>query len=75
VSNPSRPREITLWKSGGTGVHRLTFDGRYAYGSPELEGYVRNMVMILGLADPSRPQVVGRWSRPGQRTGGGETPT
>ena len=75
VSNPSRPREITLWRSGGTGVHRFTFDGRYAYISPEMDGYVGNIVMILDLADPSRPQEVGRWWMPGQWTAGGETPT
>jgi hypothetical protein len=75
VSNPSRPREITLWRSGGTGVHRFTFDGRYAYISPEMDGYVGNIVMILDLADPSRPQEIGRWWMPGQWTAGGETPT
>src|SRR5262250_3282040 len=50
VSNPSRPREITLWRSGGTGVHRFTFDGRYAYLSPEMDGYVGNIMSILDLA-------------------------
>ena len=66
VSTPSRPREITLWRSGGTGVHRFTFDGRYAYISPEMDGYVGNIMMILDLHDPSRPQEVGRWWMPGQ---------
>ena len=75
VSTPSRPREITLWRSGGTGVHRFTFDGRYAYISPEMDGYVGNIMMILDLHDPSRPQEVGRWWMPGQWTAGGETPT
>jgi hypothetical protein len=75
VSNPARPREITLWRSGGTGVHRFTFDGRYAYISPEMDGYVGNIVLILDLADPARPQEVGRWWMPGQWTAGGETPS
>src|SRR5919198_5955666 len=43
VSTPSRPRPITFWKSGGAGVHRFTFDGRYAYISPEMEGFVGNI--------------------------------
>ena len=34
VSNPRAPREITFWRCGGAGVHRFTFDGRYAYLSP-----------------------------------------
>jgi len=75
VSDPSRPREITFWHCGGAGVHRFTFDGRYAYLSPEMDGYVGNIVMILDLGDPSRPQEVGRWWMPGQWTAGGETPT
>jgi hypothetical protein len=75
VSRPDRPREITLWRAGGMGVHRFTFDGRHAYISPEMEGYVGNIVMILDLADPARPREVGRWWMPGQWTGGGETPS
>ena len=75
VSQPSRPREITFWKCGGAGVHRFTFDGRYAYLSPEMDGYVGNIVMILDLADPTQPREVGRWWMPGQWTGGGETPS
>jgi len=75
VSNPGRPREITFWRCGGAGVHRFTFDGRYAYISPEMDGYVGNIVMILDLADPARPQEVGRWWMPGQWTAGSETPS
>ncbi|HYB70629.1 MAG TPA: hypothetical protein VEH80_08165, partial [Candidatus Bathyarchaeia archaeon] len=74
VSNPGRPREITFWRCGGSGVHRFTFDGRFAYISPEMDGYRGNIVMILDLADPARPQEVGRWWMPGQWTAGGETP-
>ena len=73
VSDPTKPREITLWECGG--VHRFTFDGRYAYLSPEIDGYRGNIVMILDLEDPSRPEEVGRWWMPGQWIAGGETPT
>jgi hypothetical protein len=75
VSNAEKPREIALWRCGGAGVHRFTFDGRYAYVSPELDGYVGNIVMILDLADPARPTEVGRWWMPGQWKAGGETPS
>jgi hypothetical protein len=75
VTTPARPREITTWRCGGAGVHRFTFDGRHAYLSPEVDGYVGNIVMILDLADPARPQEVGRWWMPGQWVAGGEKPT
>jgi hypothetical protein len=75
VSDPTAPREINRWQCDGAGVHRFTFDGRYAYISPEIEGYVGNIVMILDLVDPMKPREVGRWWMPGQWIAGGETPT
>ncbi len=72
VSNPSAPRLITKWRTAGSGVHRFSFDGRYAYISPTVEGYVGNIVMILDLADPAHPREVGRWWAPGQWQAGGE---
>ncbi|MDX8481847.1 hypothetical protein RFN28_25780 [Mesorhizobium sp. VK24D] len=72
VSVPARPRLITRWRTGGRGVHRFDFDGRYAYISPTVEGYIGNIVMILDLVDPSRPTEVGRWWIPGQWNAGGE---
>ena len=52
VSKPSEPKLITKWLTKGGGVHRFDFDGRYAYISPTVEGYVGNICMILDLADP-----------------------
>lgn len=73
VSSKTMPRLITNWQTAGKGVHRFSFDGRYAYISPTVEGYVGNIMMILDLADPARPQEVGRWWIPGQWREGGET--
>ena len=82
VSNPAKPKLITLWQTDdkpgveyARGVHRFDFDGRYAYISPTLDGYLGNIMMILDLKDPARPQEVGRWWMPGQWTAGGEQPT
>jgi hypothetical protein len=75
VSKPAKPRLITRWETEGMGVHRFDFDGRYAYISPTAKGYVGNIVMILDLKDPSKPEEVGRWWMPGQWTAGGETPS
>ncbi|HSD41399.1 MAG TPA: hypothetical protein VLD36_05990 [Burkholderiales bacterium] len=75
VSTPAKPRLIVNWETAGMGVHRFDFDGRYAYISPTVEGFLGNIVMILDLADPARPVEVGRWWMPGQWTAGGEVPT
>lgn len=72
VSNPAAPRQINKWITGGKGVHRYDFDGRYAYISPTADGYVGNIVMILDLIDPLNVVEVGRWWIPGQWAAGGE---
>ncbi len=72
VTAPARPRLLTKWRTAGRGVHRFSFDGRYAYISPTAGGYVGNIVMILDLADPEKPVEVGRWWIPGQWEAGGE---
>ncbi|MFQ5693798.1 MAG: LVIVD repeat-containing protein [Nitrospinota bacterium] len=74
VSDPARPRELAFFRAANTGVHRFDFDGRYAYLSPEMEGYRGNIVLILDLRDPERPEEAGRWWLPGQWVAGGETP-
>jgi hypothetical protein len=74
VADPARPREITRWTTVGKGVHRFDFDGRYAYLSATLEGFVGTIVLILDLQQPASPQEVGRWWMPGQWTAGGEKP-
>ena len=75
ISNKSKPREIAFYKTHGKGVHRFTFDGRYAYISPTLEGYVGNIAMILDLKNPEKLEEVCRWWMPGQWLAGGEKPT
>lgn len=72
ITRPSAPRLITNWRTAGKGVHRFSFDGRYAYISPTAEGYVGNIMMILDLADPAKPVEIGRWWIPGQWKAGGE---
>lgn len=74
ISNPARPREIAFFNGACRGAHRFTLDERYVYFSPEMEGYLGNIVMIVDLNDPARPQEVGRWWMPGQWIAGGETP-
>ncbi len=68
-------KPITRWETVGTGMHRFSFDGRYLYGSPTLEGYVGNIMGIFDLKNPAKPELVGHWQMPGQWTAGGETPS
>jgi hypothetical protein len=72
VCDPTRPRPVAHWPTVGKGVHRFDFDGRHAYLSSTLEGFVGNVVVILDLVDPTRPTPVGRWWIPGQWQAGGE---
>lgn len=72
VSKPAEAKLISKWSTGGRGVHRYDFDGRYAYISPTVDGYIGNIVMILDLQDPVNPTEVGRWWIPGQWEAGGE---
>jgi hypothetical protein len=73
IKDRSKPRQIGHYKSLGS--HRFDSDGRYAYISSEEEGYVGDIVVILDLADPSRPEAIAKWWMPGQWGAGGETPT
>jgi len=72
VSQPNAPKFITKWQTDGAGVHRYDFDGRYAYVSATVKGFVGNIPVILDLADPARPAEVSRWWIPGQWKAGGE---
>ncbi len=72
IADPTNPKELAFYKTHGNGVHRFDFDGKYAYISTGVEGYARNIVVILDLTDPSNPKEVSRWWLPGQWTAGGE---
>lgn len=74
ISNKGNPKELAFYRVAGTGVHRFDFDGTYAYISPEVVGYVGNIVMILDISSPIRPLEVSRWWLPGQWAAGGEEP-
>src|SRR2546429_638198 len=53
VSRPADPKRITSFSCRG--MHRFTFDGRYVYGSPEMDGHLRHIVGIIDFQDPARP--------------------
>lgn len=84
VGNPVEPRKISYFDTAGPhsqGVHLVTFmDGRYAHistGAPDFQPTHpkdHQFYMIVDLADPTKPQEVGRWWLPGQRVGDAAEP-
>lgn len=73
VTRPDNPKRISAFSCRG--MHRFTFDGRYVYGSPEMDGFLGNIVGIIDFLNPEKPELVGKWWMPGQWSAGGETPT
>ncbi|MDB5874791.1 MAG: hypothetical protein JWQ07_4233 [Ramlibacter sp.] len=66
ISRKDAPRLVSRWETAGNGVHRFTYDGDYAYISPDIQDYHGNILMILDLKNPVRPAEVGRWWLKGQ---------
>jgi hypothetical protein len=59
----------------GLGLHRIWWTGgRYAYASALLDGFVDHILIVIDMADPTRPVEVGRWWIPGMNAAAGETP-
>ncbi|MDK4716052.1 hypothetical protein [Rhizobium sp. CNPSo 4039] len=75
VSNPADPRQISFLSIPGVGVHRLWYTGgRFAYASVLPTGFTDYILMIIDLADPTKPKWAGRYWLPGMNEGEGESP-
>lgn len=73
ISTPDRPRKIGQLDVDGIGFHRLWYvGGRYAYASALLDGFVDYIFVTIDMADPTRPELVGRWWLPGMNRAAGE---
>lgn len=76
ISKPEKPAEIGFMPVDGVGPHRMWYTGgRYAYASIHFDDFTDHIFTVIDLADPRRPQVVGRGWLPGMWRGGGETPS
>jgi len=75
VSDKTKPKLITHFKTHGRGVHRFDMDDKYAYISTEMPGYIGNILVIYDMKNPAKPEEVSRWWLPGQHIAGGEKPT
>ena len=73
VSHATDPRRIGFLPIDGLGVHRIWYaGGRYAYASARENGFRNRCLIVVDLADPSRPRLASRWWWPGQRDGDAE---
>ena len=74
LADPAAPREIGFMPVAGIGLHRIWWvGGRYAYASAHFDGFVDHILVVIDMADPTRPEIVGRWWFPGMHRAGGET--
>jgi hypothetical protein len=76
LANPAAPREIGFMPVEGIGLHRIWWvGGRYAYASAHFDGFIDHILVVIDMADPTKPEIVGRWWFPGMHRAGGEVPT
>jgi len=72
---PQAPRQIGFFPIAGVGAHRIWHDGgRYAYVSALLDGFADYILLIVDIADPTRPIEAGSYWLPGLNRAAGETP-
>jgi hypothetical protein len=75
VTQPSSPRKLSHFVTGGTGTHRNHYDGgRFVYLAAGMPGFEGNILVIVDIADPTRPVEAARWFLPEQYVAGGARP-
>ena len=75
ISAPEAPRQIGFMPVEGTGLHRIWYTGgRWAYASALLDGFTDYILITIDMADPSRPEMVGKFWLPGMNAAAGEVP-
>lgn len=76
-SDPTTPRLLGQYKTGGEGTHRNYYTGgEYAFMAAVPDDFDGRMLEIVDISDPADPVTVGQWWWPGQRSdepGGDET--
>ncbi len=75
LDEPTMPRRLGQFRTGGTGTHRNGYPGgKHVHLAANMAGYSRNIYVVVDITDPAEPREVGRWWVPGQHLAGGETP-
>jgi len=73
IADPINPKQLSLWKTGSTGIHRIGYPGgKYASLAANMPGFRGQILVFLDVSDPKNPKEAGRWWEPGQKEG--ETP-
>lgn len=59
----------------GIGLHRIWYvGGRWAYASAQIDGFSDFILITIDMADPTRPEIVGRFWLEGMNIAAGERP-
>ena len=75
ISNPTEPRQIGFLPVAGRGLHRIWYvGGRWAYASALFDGFTDYILIVIDMADPAHPVIVGRYWLPGMNAAAGEKP-
>lgn len=75
ISSPADPKQIGFMPVEGTGLHRIWYvGGRWAYASAHLDGFSDCILIVIDMADPTRPVMAGRFWLPGMNINAGESP-
>ena len=73
LADPAHPKQIGFMAVEGTGLHRIYWTGgRWAYASALLDGFTDYIMIVIDMADPTRPQLVGKYWLPGMNKAAGE---
>lgn len=70
ISDPVNPKQISHWKTGSTGVHRLGYPGgKYVNLAANMPGFRGQILVFIDISDPKNPKEAGRWWEKGQKEG------
>ena len=70
ISDPVNPKELSRWKTNGTGTHRNGYPGgKYANLAAGMPGYNGQILVFLDISDPKNPKEASRFWMPGQKEG------
>jgi len=68
ISDPVNPKQLSHWKTGSLGVHRLGYPGgKYVNLAANMPGYRGQILVFLDISDPKNPKEISRWWEYGQK--------